>query len=42
VIASALQAGADVLYSEDLKHKHFLGGSLRILNPFLHAANQPV
>jgi predicted nucleic acid-binding protein len=42
VIASALQAGADVLYSEDLQHNHFLGGSLRILNPFLHTANQPV
>lgn len=33
VIASAIHAGASVLYSEDLQHGRILGG-LEILNPF--------
>ena len=34
VIASALQAGCSVLYSEDLQHGQKIG-DLRILNPFI-------
>jgi predicted nucleic acid-binding protein len=39
VIAAALQAQAEVLYSEDLQHNQLLGGSLRVINPFLTLAN---
>jgi predicted nucleic acid-binding protein len=36
IIASALQAGCSVLYSEDLQHGQKIGG-LRILNPFVES-----
>lgn len=34
IIASAIEAGCDVLYSEDLQHGRNIGG-LAIVNPFL-------
>ena len=40
MIAAALQAGAEVLYSEDLQHNQLVAGTLRIVNPFLTVANQ--
>ena len=40
VIAAAVQAGADVLYTEDLQHNQLVGGRLRIVNPFLMVANE--
>ena len=40
VIAAALQAGADVLYTEDLQHNQLIAGTLRIVNPFLAVANE--
>lgn len=40
VLAAALQAGADILYSEDLQHNQLVGGTLRIVNPFLMVANE--
>ena len=40
VRAAALQAGADVLYSEDLQHNQLVGGRMRIVNPFLMVANE--
>ena len=40
VIAAALQAGANVLYTEDLQHKQLIDGRLRIVNPFLDVANE--
>ena len=39
VLAAALQAGADVLYTEDLQHGQLLRGTLRVMNPFLLTAN---
>jgi len=36
IIASALQAGCSVLYSEDLRHGQKIGG-LRIFNPFVES-----
>ena len=36
IIASALQAGCTVLYSEDLQHGRKIGG-LRILDPFVES-----
>ncbi len=36
IIASALQAGCSVLFSEDLQHGQKIGG-LRILNPFVES-----
>lgn len=36
IIASALQAGCSVLYSEDLRHGQKIG-NLRILNPFVES-----
>jgi len=41
IIAAALQAGADTLYTEDLQHNQLIGGTLRISNPFLTLAMQP-
>ena len=35
IVASALQAGCTVLYSEDLQHNQFIDNRLRIINPFL-------
>jgi len=40
VIAAALQAGAEVLYTEDLQHHQLVSGLLRIVNPFLMVANE--
>lgn len=40
VLAAALQAGADVLYTEDLQHGQLLRGTLRVVNPFLLTANE--
>ena len=40
VIAAALQAGADVLYTEDLQHNQLMAGTLRIVNPFLMVVNE--
>ena len=34
VIAAALQAGADGLYTENLQHTQIVAGPLRIVNPF--------
>jgi predicted nucleic acid-binding protein len=34
IVASAIEAGCDVLYSEDMQHGHIIGG-LAIVNPFL-------
>lgn len=35
VVASALEAKCDVLYSEDMQHNQVVDGTLKILNPFL-------
>ncbi len=40
VIGAALQAGADVLYTEDLQHGQRVRGTLRVVNPFLLTANE--
>jgi predicted nucleic acid-binding protein len=34
IVSSALQAGCEILYSEDMQHGQYFG-SLRIVNPFL-------
>lgn len=41
MLAAALQAGAAVVYTEDLQHYQLLRGSLRIVNPFLDVAQAP-
>ena len=35
IIASALEAGCDILYSEDMQHKQIIDKQLQIINPFL-------
>jgi predicted nucleic acid-binding protein len=35
LVASALEAGATILYSEDMQHKAIIDDSLTIINPFL-------
>ena len=40
MLAAALQAGADTLYTEDLQHWQLVRGVLRICNPFLDVANE--
>lgn len=40
MLAAALEAGADTLYSEDLQHWQVVRGTLRIVNPFLEAVNE--
>lgn len=35
IIASALQAGCDVLWSEDMQHDMLVEEQLRVRNPFL-------
>lgn len=40
VIAAALQAGADTLYSEDLQHWQLVRGRLRIVNPFQEVVHE--
>jgi predicted nucleic acid-binding protein len=37
IVASALEADCDVLWSEDLHHGLEVGGVLRVVNPFLTA-----
>jgi len=37
IVASAIEAGCDILYSEDLQHGRTIGG-LAIVNPFLENA----
>jgi predicted nucleic acid-binding protein len=34
IAASALDAGCDTLWSEDMQHKLLVGGRLRVINPF--------
>ncbi len=34
IVASALQSGAKILYSEDMHHNQLVEKKLRILNPF--------
>jgi predicted nucleic acid-binding protein len=38
MVAAALQAGSDTLWSEDMQHGMTIEGRLRILNPFRTAA----
>ena len=40
VLAAALKAGADSVYTEDLQHNQLVRGTLRIVNPFLLLANE--
>jgi len=35
IIASALESGCQVLYSEDMQHNQLIEGRLKIMNPFL-------
>jgi predicted nucleic acid-binding protein len=35
VVASALEAGCDILYSEDFQHNQLIENRLRIINPFI-------
>ncbi len=35
IVASALEAGCDTLYSEDLQHKQVVENKLTIINPFI-------
>jgi predicted nucleic acid-binding protein len=37
IVASAIEAGCDILYSEDIQHGRKIGG-LAIINPFLESA----
>jgi predicted nucleic acid-binding protein len=37
IVAAALEAGCDTLFSEDLQHGRTIGG-LAILNPFVESA----
>ena len=40
MIAAALQAGAEMLYTEDLQHWQLVRGVLRIVNPFLDIVHE--
>ena len=40
MVAAALQAGANTLYTEDLQHWQLVGGVLRIVNPFLDTVHE--
>ena len=40
MVAAALQAGANTLYTEDLQHWQLVRGVLRIVNPFLEVAHE--
>lgn len=35
IVAAALQAGCDILYSEDMQHGQSIDGLLTIINPYL-------
>ena len=37
IVAAALEAGCDTLFSEDMQHQRAFG-AMRIVNPFLHDA----
>ena len=37
IVAAALEAGCETLFSEDMQHQRAFGG-MRIVNPFLHDA----
>jgi predicted nucleic acid-binding protein len=37
IVASAIEAGCNILYSEDMQHGRSIGG-LAIVNPFLESA----
>ena len=39
IVAAAVQAGCQVLYSEDMQHGQLVAG-LRLVNPFIHSANE--
>ena len=40
MIAAALEAGANTLYTEDLQHCQLVHGTLRIFNPFLGVVHE--
>ena len=40
MVAAALQAGANTLYTEDLQHWQLVRGVLRIVNPFLEVVHE--
>ena len=40
MVAAALQAGAETLYTEDLQHWQLVHGTLRIVNPFLEVVHE--
>jgi len=35
IVASSLEAGCDILYSEDFQHNQLIENRLRIINPFI-------
>ena len=35
IVASAIEAGCNILYSEDLQHGQLINGKLKIVNPFI-------
>jgi predicted nucleic acid-binding protein len=35
IVAAALEAGCDILYSEDMQHRQVINGRLHIVNPFV-------
>lgn len=35
IVAAALDAGCDTLYSEDMQHGQLVEGRLRLVNPFV-------
>jgi predicted nucleic acid-binding protein len=39
IVAAAVQAGCNILYSEDMQHGQLVSG-LRIVNPFINSANE--
>ncbi|MEN9984369.1 MAG: hypothetical protein RI918_2338 [Pseudomonadota bacterium] len=39
IVAAALQAGCNILYSEDMQHGQLVAG-LRVVNPFINSANE--
>jgi len=41
IVAAALLAGCDILYSEDLQHGQVFDGGLTIVNPFLSIHHRP-
>jgi predicted nucleic acid-binding protein len=40
IVASALEAGCDILYSEDMQHNQVIEDTLTILNPFVSMEEQ--